>query len=59
MDQYDQLEVIGTGAFGKVTKIKRRSDAKVMNCLEPSIHRRCSHTTADIGMERIELWQHE
>ena len=29
MDQYEPLEVIGTGAFGKVTKVKRKTDDKV------------------------------
>jgi hypothetical protein len=29
MDQYEELEVIGTGAFGKVCKVRRKCDNKV------------------------------
>jgi NIMA (never in mitosis gene a)-related kinase len=30
MDQFDVLETIGSGAFGKVYKIRRKSDAKIL-----------------------------
>jgi hypothetical protein len=30
MDQYEELETIGTGAFGKVCKVKRKADDKIL-----------------------------
>ena len=30
MDQYEKIETIGTGAFGKVVKVRRKSDNKVL-----------------------------
>lgn len=30
MEQYEELETIGTGAFGKVSKVKRKSDNKIL-----------------------------
>lgn len=30
MDQYEKIETIGSGAFGKVCKIRRKSDNKIL-----------------------------
>lgn len=30
MDQYEVLEVLGTGSYGKVCRIQRKSDKKIL-----------------------------
>ena len=30
MDQYEKIETIGSGAFGKVCRIRRKSDHKIL-----------------------------
>jgi hypothetical protein len=56
MDQYEELEVIGTGAFGKVCKIRRKCDNKVSS-IDP--HLGSIHPLSDFGLERTELWINE
>ena len=47
MDQYEQQETIGYGSFGKVTKIKRKSDNKafVWKELDFGMHTPSLHTS--------------
>jgi hypothetical protein len=57
MEAYEELEVIGTGAFGKVCKIRRRVDNKV--CVQTTRLTLFAQLNTDLGVERVELWNHE
>jgi hypothetical protein len=54
MEAYEELEVIGTGAFGKVCKVRRRADNKVWSHLIF-----LPESKLDFSVEGIELWSDE